>query len=288
MIYLLISILISSGLFVIFKFFGIYKVDTLKAIFINYVVAFIFGFASSSKSIPVTEIPQQSWFIGALVLGALFVSIFFVMAMTAQQNGVSVASIAGKMSVVIPVFFGVFLYNESVTLLKVSGILIALVAVYLSSVKKKNENKPTGGLLFPILLFIGSGAIDTILKYMETNFVAEDEIPIFSGSLFAIAAFFGLLVLIYKNIKKPEPFGWKNVLAGVILGIPNYYSIVFLIKALQVKGFESSTLFTINNVGIVIVSTIIGILFFKESFSTKNKIGVALAIVGIVIMAYTK
>ena len=34
-----------------------------------------------------------------------------------------------------------------------------------------------------------------------------------------------------------------------------------------------------------IVSTLVGILIFKEQFSFKNKLGVALAIVGIVIVA---
>ena len=279
----MLSILFSTGLFVIFKYFGVYKVDVLKAIFINYIVAFSMGFLLAERQIPINEIYLEPWFPGSLVLGALFVSIFFVMAMTAQRNGVSVTSIAGKMSVVIPVLFGVFLYNESVTFLKILGIIIALVAVYLSSVKEdKSEN--TGTLLFPVLLFLGSGAIDTILKYVQVNHVADEDVSIFSGSLFGIAAIFAVLILAIKSIKKREAFGFKNVIAGIILGVPNYYSIVFLIKALQNKNFESSTLFTINNVAIVIVSTLVGLLLFKEKFSLKNKIGVALAILGIVLV----
>lgn len=285
MIYLILSILFSTGLFVIFKYFGIYKVDVLKAIFVNYIVAFIMGFALTESSFTFSEIPNQPWFIGATCLGALFVSIFFVMAMTAQRNGVSVTSVAGKMSVVIPVFFGVFLYNESVTVLKIAGIIIALIAVYLASVKEKSTVSKNAGLLFPVLLFLGSGAIDTILKFVESNYVPKNDVSIFSGSLFGIAAIFAALVLIIKSIKKREAFGFKNIIAGIVLGIPNYFSIVFLIKALQTQGFESSTLFTINNVAIVIVSTIVGLLLFKEQFSSKNKIGVALAVLGIVIVA---
>ncbi len=287
MIYLLLSVLFATGLFVIFKYFGIFKIDVLKAIVVNYFVAFVLGFLSSEKSIVITEIPQQPWFLGALILGAMFVSVFFVMAMTAQKNGVSVTSVAGKMSVVVPILFGVFLYNESVTVLKFSGITIALVAVYLASVKEEKNNKVKASLLFPVLLFIGSGAIDTLLKYIEVNFVKAEDISIFSGSLFAIAAFFGVIILTIKTIKKPAPFGVKNIIAGVVLGIPNYYSIVFLIKALQVKGIESSVLFTINNVAIVVVSTIVGLLLFKEQFSIKNKIGIALAIVGIVMVTFS-
>tara|TARA_B110000046_G_scaffold33282_1_gene35839 strand:- start:13870 stop:14616 length:747 start_codon:yes stop_codon:yes gene_type:complete len=244
------------------------------------------GFLLAERQIPILEIYLEPWFPGALVLGALFIAIFFVMAMTAQKNGVSVTSIAGKMSVVVPILFGIFLYNESVTFLKILGIVIALIAVYLSSVKEEKQEK-NGSLLFPILLFIGSGTIDTLLKYVQVNYVADADVSVFSGSLFGIAAIFGFLILTIKTIKtikKREAFGLKNVLAGIVLGVPNYYSIVFLMKALQNKNIESSTLFTVNNVAIVIVSTLVGLLFFKEKFSLKNKIGVILAILGIVLV----
>ena len=286
MIYIIISVLISSGLFVIFKYFDVFKVDVLKAIVINYIVAFVLGFTVSEKSTSFKEVVSQDWIFGALILGAMFISVFFVMAKTAQVNGVSVASVAGKMSVVIPVLFGILLYNESVTLLKISGILIALVAVYLASVKEETKIEKQNNLIYPLLLFIGSGAIDTTLKYVEINFVAKEDVSIFSGTLFGIAAFFGILILLFKTIKKTETFGFKNVIAGIALGVPNYFSIIFLLKALQVEGFESSTLFTINNVGIVIVSTLIGVILFKEKMTTKNIIGVFLAILGIVMVTF--
>tara|TARA_R110002073_G_scaffold47465_3_gene128632 strand:+ start:805 stop:1668 length:864 start_codon:yes stop_codon:yes gene_type:complete len=284
-IYLLLSVFFSTSLFVIFKYFDIYKIDTLKAIVVNYIVAFILGFVLAEESITFANIPDQPWFFGALVLGLLFVSIFFVMALTAQRNGVSVVSVAGKMSVVIPIIFGVILYNESLSTIKIIGIILAIVAVYLASVKNNLEKHKKAGLLLPVILFLGSGAIDATLKYVEINFVSENEVSIFSGSLFGFAGVFGLIFLLFKTIQKREVFGVKNLIAGIVLGIPNYYSIVFLIKALQTKGIESSTLFTINNVGIVVVSTLVGLLIFKESFSLKNKIGIALAVIGIVLVA---
>lgn len=285
MIYLVLSVVFSTSLFVIFKYFDVFKIDTLKAIVVNYIVAFILGFVLAEKSIPIANIPDQPWFYGALALGLMFVSIFFVMALTAQRNGVSVVSVAGKMSVVIPIVFGVILYNESLPFLKIVGILLAVVAVYLASVKEDKEKHEKAGLLLPLILFLGSGAIDTTLKYVQNTYVAENEVAIFSGSLFGFAAFFGLLILTFKTIRKREAFGIKNLIAGIVLGVPNYYSIVFLIKALQTKGIESSTLFTMNNVGIVVVSTLVGLIIFKETFSLKNKIGILLAILGIVLVA---
>ena len=283
MIFLLLSILFSTSLFIIFKYFNTYKVNTLQAIVVNYIVAFGLGVFSANAVNRVPTIPQQPWIYGAIALGALFISIFFVMASTAQNNGVSVASIAGKMSVVIPIIAGIVLYSEAVTFIKVIGILVALIAVYLSSAKENtSENK--GNLLFPILLFLGSGVIDTTLKYVETNYVNTDEVAFFSGSLFGFAAVFGLLILLIKPLFKKEKFELKSIVAGIVLGIPNYYSIVFLIKALQNKNFESSVLFTVNNVGIVIASTLVGFFLFKEQFSLKNKIGVGLAILGIILV----
>lgn len=286
MIYILLSILISSGLFIIFKYFGIYKIDILKAIVVNYMVAFSLGVIDSEIQPSPSEILQKDWIIGAVFLGFMFVSVFFVMAKTAQVNGVSVASVAGKMSVVIPVFFGIFLYNESLSILKFLGIIIALIAVYLASVKKGIEITHQKSLKYPILLFFGSGAIDTVLKYVEINFVAKDEVAIFSGVLFGIAALIGVLILMIKTMQNRESFGTKNIVAGIILGVPNYFSIIFLIKALQVEGLESSTLFTINNVGIVVFSTFIGLILFKERLSHRNIVGVLFAILGIILVTF--
>ncbi|XKW97195.1 hypothetical protein R8G64_01540 [Tenacibaculum maritimum] len=59
----------------------------------------------------------------------------------------------------------------------------------------------------------------------------------------------------------------------------------FLLKALQTEGLESSTLFTINNVSVMIMTTLFALLFFKEKLIKKNWIGVALAIMSILLVA---
>ena len=283
MINLLLSILFSTSIFVIFKYFNIYKVNTLQAIVVNYFVAFIIGMIDADAFVKLPTVINQPWFLGALVLGGLFVSVFFVMATTSQKNGVSVASVAGKMSVVVPIISGVILYNESLTALKIVGMFLALVAVYLSSVKEGENTLGKSSLLFPVLLFLGSGVIDTVLKYIETNYVSD--VAFFSGSLFGIAFLFGVLILLYNRIVNQEKLVLKSIFAGIALGVPNYFSIIFLIKALKIESLDSSTLFTINNVAIVVVSTIVGLILFKESFSLKNKIGIGLAILGIVLVA---
>ena len=285
MIYLVLSIIISSLLFVIFKLFDVFKINTLQAIVVNYVIALSFGLATSNTSVSIIEIPKQSWFLGAFCLGFLFISIFNIMGITAQRNGLSVASVAGKMSVVIPIIFGIIVYNEGVGFVKIIGILLALVAVYLSSAKSDTNPVKFKNLLFPLLLFVGSGVLDTGLKYVETTSVSEGEEPMFLATIFGCAFILGIFVVITQMINGKFKFQWKNILGGIVLGVPNYYSMEFLLKAFK-TDIESSTLFTINNVGIVILTTVFALLFFKEKLIKKNVIGIALAVISILLVSF--
>ncbi|MFQ3239715.1 MAG: drug/metabolite transporter (DMT)-like permease [Olleya marilimosa] len=283
--YLLLSICASTLIFVIFKVVGKRNINTLQTIVINYFTAFTYGILSYDAPIIVSDIIQSKWFFGAIGLGFLFIAIFNVMALTAQRNGLSVASVASKMSVVIPIIFGLFFYNESLGWQKALGIVLALLAVYLASYKAKTDQRfSIKTLWLPIILFLGSGTIDTSIKYIETTFLADNGIPIFSATIFFIAGVIGIGLLSAKAIQKQFTFDPKSIVSGVILGVVNYYSIYTLLKALNAENFESSTIFTVNNVAIVMLTTLIGLLLFKERLLTKNWIGIGIAVLSIILV----
>lgn len=284
MIYLLFSIASSTIILILFKLFDRYNVNTLQAIVVNYITACTTGILSYNATVHINDITSSRWFFGALALGFLFIAIFNVMALTAQRNGLSVASVAAKMSVIIPVVFGIYVYNESVGAQKLIGIVLALVAVYLTSIKSKSSVNSSKGLLLPIILFLGSGVIDTSIKYLETTYVAQNGIPIFSATIFFFAGIIGIGLLILRAITKSIKIEIKNIVGGIALGVVNYYSIYFLLKALQFEGIESSTIFTVNNVAIVMLSTLIGLMLFREKIYTKNWIGIAIAIISIALV----
>ena len=284
MIYLILSILASTAIFVVFKLFERFKINTLQAIVINYIIACCCGLLSYEGTINISETSNSKWFLGAILLGFLFISVFNLMALTAQRHGLSVASVAGKMSVMIPVVFSIHVYAESISVQKIFGIVLALIAVYLTAIKAKSSINIRQSLWLPFLLFVGSGVIDTSIKYLETTYVPENGIPIFSATIFGCAAIIGILILIIMKLKNTFVFNVKNIFGGIILGIINYYSIFFLLRALQFEGLESSMLFTVNNVAIVMVSTLVGLLLFKESISKKNWFGISLAIISILLV----
>lgn len=286
MIYLLLSILSSTVIFVIFRLYKKYEVNTLQAIVINYFIACTVGFFGYIESADISRVPSELWFPGALMLGVLFITVFNLAAITTQKSGLSVVAVATKMSVAIPVFCGIFLYNESTGILKLLGIALALVAVYLTSIKTKEgiSIKPKN-LIFPLLVFLGSGIIDTSIKYLETSYVSKTDVGLFSSTIFATAGLIGICIIIFQAITGKLKFKFRNILGGIALGIPNYFSIYFLVLALRSEGFESSTIFTMNHVAIVAISTLVGIVLFKEELIKKNWIGLALAVISIILVA---
>ena len=76
-----------------------------------------------------------------------------------------------------------------------------------------------------------------------------------------------------------------TILGGIALGVPNFFSIYFLLRALQFEGLNSASIFTLNNVAIVMLTTLAGIVFFKEKLSLKNWMGIFLAVISILLIS---
>jgi multidrug transporter EmrE-like cation transporter len=105
---------------------------------------------------------------------------------------------------------------------------------------------------------------------------------------FYVALSIGIVVVAIQYIRKKETFHWKNIIGGIILGVPNYFSIWCIVKALQYNAIDSSVLYPINNMGIVILSSVAALLVFREKMSRLNWIGVAISVIAIGLMALDK
>jgi multidrug transporter EmrE-like cation transporter len=98
--------------------------------------------------------------------------------------------------------------------------------------------------------------------------------------VFLVAFSVGGLLLVFKR----QRLTVKNITAGILLGIPNYFSIFFVLRSLDIM--ESSLVFPILNIGVVILSALIGWGYYKEHLSKLNLLGVVLAISSIYILIY--
>lgn len=280
MIFLLLSILTSVITVSFFKLFERYNVHTLQAIIGNYIFCVVIGNLIEEKAIITTPFWNEGWFPYACVLGFLFISIFYCIGETTQKMGVSVSMVAAKLSVIIPVIAAVALHHERLSLLQTSGIILSLMAVYLISKKEDAGGSPNRyNWLLPAIVFVGSGLIDTLLHFVETHFIPPSDAGSIVSTIFLIAGILGSIVLVVQRVQ----LRLKHILWGFALGVPNYFSMFFLVKTLGTG--DASMIFPVNNMGIVICSTLASMLFFHEKLNRMNWIGFVLALFSILIIS---
>ena len=287
MIYIFLSILSSTSLFVIFKLLDKFKIETFNVIVLNYLIAAILGFiVNTSFTLENYTQSLSSWYLPAVIIGILFILMFFVIGKSAQVIGIGITSVASKMSVIFPIVFSILYFSENLTTYKVAGVIIALAAIILTVFKKSNGTKINPQQIYlPIVLFVGMGFIDILIKIAQNNYIEENDTAIFTSTLFTISFITGVIISFFKKGVLKAYAKPKVLLSGLILGIVNFGSIYFLINALNTNILDSSAIFGINNIGIVGLSIILGLAFFKEKLSTLNWIGIILSIAAIYLLS---
>ncbi len=286
MFYLIATILLNTVLSVIFKILPRYKVDVLQAIVVNYWVCVLTGSMSIGGQPFNSNGVQQTWFPWALITGACFIMLFNLIAYRTRVDGITTTTIANKLSLVIPVLLAIILYKEHDGLYSILGIILALPAVYLTSRAKKEDNKPaTLGWL--ALLFMGSGLLDALLNYIQHGYLptAADE-SLFTIYTFAAAGSIGAVLIIILFVLKRVQLRWRNVLAGICIGIPNYFSIYYFIRLLHSGFLQSSAAIPVNNMGVLVVSTLAALLLFREKITLLRFIGLVLSVTAILLIAF--
>lgn len=238
---------------------------------------------------PIQESPE--WLPWALVMGTMFILLFNLVAYTAQRIGVSVAVVAYKLSLIIPFLFSLVYYSEPYTAWKIAGVVLALAAVVLTSYPKDKtatQDKNVGLILWlvPLVLFTGSGMLDAMIKFVEQAFLDERNQDSYLITAFSSAAVVGICILGFQFITGRNRFDARAIIAGMAIGIPNYFSIWCLMHALKGYTGNSSAVIPINNMGIVLISAIFAWQVFKEKLSWINWMGIILSLGAIALIAF--
>lgn len=282
MLYLVASILFSASILILFRYFKRFGIDNLQAIIANYFIASIIGFVAYENPYTVSDIYTASWFPMAVFLGFIFIGVFFLFALSSQKAGVAVTAVASRMSVVIPVAGGFLLFGEQAGTMKLIGIALALPAFYLTFKKKQSVKVSLALAILPILIFIGTGTNDLLMKYTDHHYLTDD-LYLLLATIFLFSMTIGSLVLFFKVYKKQTVLSWKHFLAGLLLGLVNFGSTYYMFRSMTV--FESSVMFPVLNTGVVSIAALADYFLFGEKLSRTNWIGIFLALIAIVFIS---
>ncbi|NGM61363.1 EamA family transporter [Sphingobacterium sp. SGG-5] len=283
--YVLFSVICSVTVSVILKMGKRKGFKHLHLIVWNYPVAAaatFFLLSPEFPDIPVRDLPWGLYSALAVLLPVIFICIAYAI----EFSGIVKTEVAQRLSLFIPLMAAFFIFHEDIGSGKLIGIAVGLLAIVCSIGwnKQRDNTSSSGKWLFPALVFVGMGIIDILFKkvalYQETSYAFSMFV------IFILAMFVATGMLLYKVWRYKEVIKKGTMVWGIALGLFNFGNILFYMKAHRALPESPSVVFTGMNIGVIVVGALVGLAFFKENLTLLNKVGLALALVAVLIIAY--
>lgn len=274
MVYLILSIISSVLVAVVIRINEQHGLNRLGVMLVNYLLAALMGLLLTGLKTEFADIPRLLPF--SMATAIIFVTAFVVYMAAIRKDGLAIPVTVTRLSVVIPVLGSILLFSESIGWLQGAGLLFGLLAIFLFSWDPAGARKIHGrsDTALLLLLFILMGSGDTSLKIFQEVFKGH-HILTFMTHVFFLSALFTLILILIKKIRLNK----QILIGGILLGIPNFFSAYFILKVLQV--LPGALAFPLNNIGIILLSTLAGIIFWREKLNRQTTLAIGLAIIAV-------
>jgi len=280
--FLLLVILCSTSIALILKHNDTRNGELIVLLAGNYLVASLIALILLLIN-PSAKFSFQTLLFGA-ALGFLFVITFFALALAIRHAGTGLAITSSRLSVIIPIIISILFFNESPNELYVIGFLFTLITFVLFYFSVKSGHKGGDGILkyfFLIAVFIGIGINDFALKFFKV-WRSELEEPFFVFFIFSSAFIYSTIYIIAKKIRIiPQTALW-----GLVLGVPNVLTTVFLLSALAI--LPAIVVFPLMNVGIILLTTFMAYLIWKEKLNRWGILALASGLLAIILLSLSR
>lgn len=282
MLFLVLSILCSVIVGVIFKITRKYKGNPTQIVTFNYAIALALCYFTFSPNLAEVD-ASAPWNI-YIAIGVLLPFVLLSLVASIKHMGIVKTDAAQRLSLFIPILAAWLIFKEEFNSYKVIGIIIGFMALLF--ILRKQSANTENKWFFPAAVLLGFGVIDILFK--QVALYTSLPYPTSLFVVFCVALSVAIVISIYEiGIKKVklEP---KNILFGALVGIFNFGNILFYLKAHKAFAENPSTVFAGMNMGVIVLGSLVGLLFFKEKLSKINFIGIFLALISIVFIVISQ
>ena len=275
MLYLILAIVSSALISVIMRLSAKKVTGTVAMLAANYVTCFIVAAAYAGfELLPAVPALPQTLAMGA-VHGALFLCAFVLLQHNIRKSGVVLSSLFQRLGLLVSLAAAVLLFGELPTPLQAAGFVIALGAIVLINTGKGTSFGRGGAGLLALLVLGGLG--DTMSKVFET-WGDPSLAPQFLLYTFGAALVLCTVLMLYK---KQRP-GVYELLFGVLIGVPNFFSARFLLRALG--SLPAVIVYPTFSVGTILTVTLAGVVFFHEKLSRRQWLALGAILAALVLL----
>lgn len=301
MLYLILAIICGSLFSIIFKLCQRHGVDGRQVTLFNYAVAFIFTLLPilakvvfDPGSAAEDYIPESSSWLLAMVQGLLFTLGFVVMDRSTLRSGVALTTVCARASLILPVLLSWMLLGQPAPAwLPVLLIVVAMVLIIGPTGSKPAGHRIAGvssrnAVVLALLgVFIFFGISDFFLKVVQHSVeqsvaspaLMDKRLSALTCIIFLMATLASCLVCLFSGSFRRHHVTWKTVGWGALLGFSNIGCTSCMLRALA--SMPTGLFYPLYNIGIVLVATLVGLLFFGERLKWVQVGGLVLAMAAI-------
>ncbi|TCN54519.1 DMT family transporter [Flavobacterium circumlabens] len=282
MLFLVLSIICSVVVGVIFKITRKYNTNPTQIVAFNYVFAMLLCYFTFSPDLK--EVTVNSPWIIYIAIGVLLPAVFLFLVASIKHMGIVKTDAAQRLSLFIPILAAWFIFKEEFNSYKVIGLLTGFLALLF--ILKKQATNTGNKWMYPAIVLFGFGVIDILFKQIALYTTLPYTTSLFV--VFAIALLVAVFIAAYEFVIKKARFESKNILFGALVGLFNFGNILFYLKAHKAFSENPSTVFAGMNMGVIILGSVVGLLFFKEKLSKINFVGIILALISIIFIVFSQ
>ncbi len=279
MIYLFLSIASSAAIAIVMRLSEGNVKSKLTMLATNYLVCLLISWGMMGFG---NVLPEEEGLAAALGMGT-FNGFFYVVALVLNQynisrNGVVMPSVFSKMgSLLIPLIMSIVVFSEVPTVFQFVGFVLSVAAIIIINYQKTGAD--TGNLdKLPLMaLLVAEGCASIMAKvFNEIGNLALDSQFLFY-TFFTALIFCSMLIV----IKKERP-GVKELIFGTMIGIPNFMSAQFMMKALEYV--PAVIVYPFRAVAVILTIMLAGIVIFKERLTRQQWFATGVILVSLVLL----
>ncbi len=232
----------------------------------------------------VFDCPPPIW-IYAVVEAAFTLLYQFFYTTALSVGNVSITVLIVNFSMVLNVLISYIFYNEPISLLRFCGIILTIISFVISNKNYNTKGIQKKWLLFTLLSLLTSSAATMVQKVFGES-MYKNENQAFISCFYIIAALFAVVLynVLKKNTVKTLKIGFGVIKYAIATGI--CLALFQFFNTYALSRIDGTVLFPAYTGGTIILSTLSGVLIFKDNLSKKQVFAIFIGIAALVLMNF--